>query len=1790
MIRSVDSVDRQEAIEQARAAAQVAQQTQAAPATAAPDETSNSTLAQQAQAAATEAADLSSASSQLNQQWTAVVSSDPPTAPPKAETHEIKTGAPSEPAPTTQPAAPVRTVLIPTDAYEGVSAADKTSLTDGTYAGAQAQYQTYMQGAVRTVQVELENGTRTDQIPLEGGELESYRAGFRADNGLTTEQLQRLQGVQQQVDQNQAILDEVARQKKAADTFASASYGLSQRDQEVQANPASAEALTRFRQTTMSEADEAILLRGGARGAGNLKIQRQKIEAFVDPVTGLTGKDLYHLDRSLSEQARGDAASAKLDSLKVGSFTSDDKVESIKASDYFKVIGRDEREALLAEGNSTLGKAYVLNATGQVILPDEHETGVYFISKATIGQLKSRGVIDEANGGLNIDGLYLDGGNAVIGTSRPDGGLVGSALNGLSHILPGGALGSMLADSISDTVEFVSRPILDTTRALGDEHGLVAQATDLANVTVDVAAHARETGNETFTELARRSADDAEVLQLTNTVGNALITTGIAAGIGAALVVSSGAVLAGQAQLAGQQADANASISQALTAYTLSTIMSGTGQGAGTTAAELGSGAASTAANQGLNGAIANAGLGSATSFVSGAASSAINQAATTGEVNLRDALVSGALAWAGANSRIGNTGINGVQLVQLARSAADGNLNAVASNLISMAASARRAENNSNPAADPEGNNSQSEIQPAAPEAASGPAPTSSSPGTSTDSPVWRTPDASDRLNQSQNSTTIVRPDGTTVIIGQDGTQRVVQTDGMVIETRNDSNMLTISGATRAQAFAAAQERGAGFFELNGTVYNTATRDEIAAAVRSQISANPAQFAGLDPEAEAAARQALANSEFNARSVDALRRINQNLANVPGVDLATRQAGIEAAGAAARATMAYRDEGMNPAAPVAPTPMPDSGLFDEAGGENAPALSPFVAAAVERFQAQQREVAARFQLAVGAMMSGEAPQQPFDPLREAVAVNRAIQPGLTGLGTNESALFPALNGRTPDQIRVMADRYREFYGQDMATAIRGDLSGSDLVRANHLLNGEQAAADAVAASQGIRVLGHTFFAAAPASAESVWARLAESSSAPPQTLEEATQRALATTASQRGGSANTIGRLVLDQFSDSGATLDRNTSRIESSRQQYDQLMAAGRTQEAAAEARRLNELLQFQGYALGSYSQARDAGANGIGSLAATGAGILAVGLTSGAALPVVLSSAAAAGSGARILTSGAIQGENYTFSMAARDLVLGGIDGGTGIVGAGNGARVFLNGSLEGTQLAARQGLVSSGADLGTLAGQRQLIQASGDLLEQQGGQFLRDQAIQTARAGALAGGLSGGAEAALHGSTWENGVLDGLARVGSQAGAGALVGGLTAGVASQIGARGQFAAEVEAYRTGANLELLSPAQQLQFASLAREAGTEAGSDLVGLLRNGTLDQPGLLDNLSGLTTQPMASGLSNQGVTQDVLQALNRPGAIILQDSKGTCTVTTLEHLLANTDPSEYARLVGGLTSEAGTVTLRNGEILLRNPTGLAADGTIRNDASRVLQSSLMDLGSAGNYHNGLDLVTRTSNSAGGLLPQEYLQVFQAVLGGQWEARGVAGAADRTAFEQAVAQGTPVPVDLRWATGGQDANHMLSVTRMDDNYVYLRNPHGVQETGALRSGDQLLIDRQVLSNQGDIAIRTQDFYNNLNGYLVQTSPDMLSYYRNQLNNLSRDGFSIPGLTAEQSANFQVVLQQQNQAIVQALESGLSPITVAERFGLTQWLPQRPVNAQLNNRRNGTSLDLVPDFELP
>lgn len=253
-------------------------------------------------------------------------------------------------------------------------------------------------------------------------------------------------------------------------------------------------------------------------------------------------------------------------------------------------------------------------------------------------------------------------------------------------------------------------------------------------------------------------------------------------------------------------------------------------------------------------------------------------------------------------------------------------------------------------------------------------------------------------------------------------------------------------------------------------------------------------------------------------------------------------------------------------------------------------------------------------------------------------------------------------------------------------------------------------------------------------------------------------------------------------------------------------------------------------------------------------------------------------------------------------------------------------------------------------------------------------------------------------------------------------------------------------------------------------ARQMGTR--QDLYALLGNGDMgarDSKGvtLLDNLDHLQGRPLAEGLDRRQVMGEVVHQAAHPETIH-QGNRATCTVTTIEHMLAKSQPSEYARLMSGLASPEGRVQLRNGSTLERDGGVIPEDHSGRSQMSRVFQASMMEYGNgAKTYDNATDshsldgrqIKNRHGRTVSGLNGSEWERVADGTLGPSEDKRALANPFTMSHIHASLRRGQDVPVGLDWGRDqdGDRTGHALSVTRMDERYVYLRNPWGNNEMG-------------------------------------------------------------------------------------------------------------------------------------
>lgn len=186
-------------------------------------------------------------------------------------------------------------------------------------------------------------------------------------------------------------------------------------------------------------------------------------------------------------------------------------------------------------------------------------------------------------------------------------------------------------------------------------------------------------------------------------------------------------------------------------------------------------------------------------------------------------------------------------------------------------------------------------------------------------------------------------------------------------------------------------------------------------------------------------------------------------------------------------------------------------------------------------------------------------------------------------------------------------------------------------------------------------------------------------------------------------------------------------------------------------------------------------------------------------------------------------------------------------------------------------------------------------------------------------------------------------------------------------------------------------LTPEQRAQYAAVAAKLSPEDRDALRGLLERGKLNggrdlqmRGDLLANLARLATQPMGAGIDRRRVLSDAVRAVSDASSIT-QGAAETCGAATAQILLARQNPAEYVRILAGLSSTEGQVTLVNGNTISRPANWDKAD--IPGAANQLMQTAFMDY-AAGGY----DVATDTrADGQKGLYASEQAYLQEGLLG-------------------------------------------------------------------------------------------------------------------------------------------------------------------------------------------------------
>lgn len=256
----------------------------------------------------------------------------------------------------------------------------------------------------------------------------------------------------------------------------------------------------------------------------------------------------------------------------------------------------------------------------------------------------------------------------------------------------------------------------------------------------------------------------------------------------------------------------------------------------------------------------------------------------------------------------------------------------------------------------------------------------------------------------------------------------------------------------------------------------------------------------------------------------------------------------------------------------------------------------------------------------------------------------------------------------------------------------------------------------------------------------------------------------------------------------------------------------------------------------------------------------------------------------------------------------------------------------------------------------------------------------------------------------------------------------------------------------------------------------------------------DGGNLLDALSRLGDPkgtPLSPRIDRQQLLAETVQEVANPTAIDQQD-RDCCVAAAAQIQFAIQNPADYVRVVNGLASRQGTVTLPNGQVMWRSQDTNKDDDSHRTISSRLVESAFMqyaggrkytDVG-PGTFPNGVSgltivhlkklvkalypghdfeglWITDRSLQPGGVLPKTLAVA---------EANGRVALTKR--IEANVKAGKSVIVALDWAKAGDHSDsHELLVTGVTADKVTVVNPWGRVEEFSRKEFEARLEDAML-----------------------------------------------------------------------------------------------------------------------
>lgn len=415
------------------------------------------------------------------------------------------------------------------------------------------------------------------------------------------------------------------------------------------------------------------------------------------------------------------------------------------------------------------------------------------------------------------------------------------------------------------------------------------------------------------------------------------------------------------------------------------------------------------------------------------------------------------------------------------------------------------------------------------------------------------------------------------------------------------------------------------------------------------------------------------------------------------------------------------------------------------------------------------------------------------DPIKAAAARLRAA---MEGTGANAQEVWAALEGKTSDQRAMIALTYEADYHEELKSRIESEFSDGFLfgTYADYrsktfklLYNGGLNGGERIwYASRGwgadhdeiMRVLGNRS-AADLATIRSEYNYVSgrnldddivgtgwtsefggrkrfdaqQALLGKPTTVAEAMQRLQARYDYDRSGWSNSFNNGWQWLFNEKGTLLDHNYNKAVEA---YNGLSNPATLDINDAAAADFRKYAGFTGSDIEQYRTARDAGANAVGTVLGTAAGVAVVIGSGGTATPLVIGLAAGVGGVSQTLGAALARG-GFVWEEIPYDALLGMINGGTAVLTGGN------------VTATTRWGI-------------------------------LRQTSFNTARAGFSAGALTSAVATAIEEGTWQDGVLVGLLRVAQGTALGGVMGGLLGGALGGLGATFQISGAAAYIRRG------------------------------------------------------------------------------------------------------------------------------------------------------------------------------------------------------------------------------------------------------------------------------------------------------------------------------------------------------------------------------------------------------